>query len=156
MKTCCVTGHRAIPVDEIERVKSELRKVIMSAIEDGYTHFVSGFAETVDLYFAEIVAELKMNNKEISLEAAIPYRKRLKAKNILFQKLISECNKVTVYCEEYRLDCFMQRNKGMVNQSNRVIAVYDGRVKGGTAGTIGYAKKMNRELRIIEVRGSKT
>lgn len=58
-KICMVTGHRKVDPNKIDLVKAELRKKILLAVEDGYTHFVSGFAEGVDLWFASIVAELK-------------------------------------------------------------------------------------------------
>ena len=56
-KTCCVTGHRNISIDCITRVEQALRHEILLAIEDGYTRFISGFAEGADLIFASIVAE---------------------------------------------------------------------------------------------------
>ena len=52
VKTCCVTGHRELPVDKMETVRQELHREILLAIEDGYTAFLSGFAEGVDLIFA--------------------------------------------------------------------------------------------------------
>lgn len=39
----------------------------------------------------------------------------------------------------------------MVEHSDRVIAVYDGREKGGTAGTIRFAHILKKELREIPV-----
>lgn len=58
-KTCCVTGHRDIPVGRITYVEQELRHEILAAIADGYTHFLSGFANGADMIFAAIVAEQK-------------------------------------------------------------------------------------------------
>ena len=54
-KTCCVTGHRDIPEDRIAYVEQELRREVLAAIQDGYTRFISGFAEGADLMFAAIV-----------------------------------------------------------------------------------------------------
>ena len=51
-KTCCVTGHRDLPQKEINRVKAALRKEVEKAVTDGFTCFMSGFAEGVDQYFA--------------------------------------------------------------------------------------------------------
>ena len=51
-KTCCVTGHRDLPQKEIGRVKAALRREIDSAVADGFTRFMSGFADGVDQYFA--------------------------------------------------------------------------------------------------------
>lgn len=57
--TCCITGHRTIPKEKVDYVKGEIQKEVLQAVEDGYTHFISGFAQGVDLLFAAIVAELK-------------------------------------------------------------------------------------------------
>ena len=76
-KTCCVTGHRDLPQKEINRIKAALRKAIEKAVADGFTCFMSGFAEGVDQYFAEIVLEMQKSNPALELVAVIPYQKRL-------------------------------------------------------------------------------
>ena len=45
---------------------------------------------------------------------------------------------VVVIREEYQPSVYSHRNRYMVEHSDRVIAVYDGREKGGTAGTIRF------------------
>ena len=62
-KTCCVTGHRDIPKEYLDYVEQELRREVQAAIEDGYTRFISGFAEGADLMFAAIVAEEKRGTR---------------------------------------------------------------------------------------------
>ena len=126
-KTCCVTGHRDIPAERIAYVEQELRREVRAAIEDGYTRFISGFAEGTDLMFAAIVAEEMEHHPELFLEAAIPYAGRIKTKNQQFHELLRACNGVKIVCEEYEHSCFMQRNRYMAGESQRVIAVYDGR-----------------------------
>ena len=149
IKTCCCTGHRDIPADKIDFVKQELRKKILQAIEDGYTQYISGFAEGTDLIFASIVAELKQETGKLFLEAAIPYRKRLS--NPAVMELIRQCDMVNVHSEEYTPSCFMKRNREMVQASQRVIAVYDGREKGGTHFTICYSRSQEKEVKIINI-----
>lgn len=51
-KICCVTGHRSIPEDLTVFVRKQLEKEVDHAVADGFTYFVSGFAEGVDLMFA--------------------------------------------------------------------------------------------------------
>lgn len=150
-KTCCVTGHRDIPADKTDFVRVQLQKEISLAIKDGYTIFISGFAKGVDLLFAEGVAEEKKKHPELFLEAALPYRNRIKSNDKQFQNLMKHCNGIKIVCEEYKPDCFMLRNRYMVLQSNQVIAVYDGRPKGGTVFTMCHAHAMERDLRIIEI-----
>ena len=43
---------------------------------------------------------------------------------------------IYVAAEEYHPSVYAKRNRHMVEQLERVIAVYDGREKGGTVGTI--------------------
>lgn len=150
-KTCCVTGHREIPEKRIAYVEHELRREILTAIEEGYTRFISGFAEGTDLMFAAIVAEQKKNHPDLFLEAAIPYAGRVKTKNKKFHELLRACNGVKVMCQEYAPSCFMQRNRYMAGESQRVIAVYDGRDHGGTLFTMRYAHTLGKEVYVIKV-----
>ena len=150
-KTCCITGHREIPDHQLEYVKREIEKQVLQAVDDGYTHFISGFAQGVDLMFAAIVAELKKENRSLTLEAAIPYEKRLKSKDQTLQKLLTVCDHVTVLCERYTVQCFFIRNRYMVDESSRILVVNDGRKKGGTFYTIQYAQKENKEIQEIRL-----
>ena len=145
-KTCCVTGHREIPAERAGRIRELLHQEILTAIADGYTHFISGFADGADLLFAEIVAELK-EIYPITLEAAIPYPGRMKTPDKTFQRLIRCCDIVKIHSNAYSKGCYMRRNRYMVDQSQRVIAVYDGRPTGGTAATLRYAG--GKDVRVV-------
>ena len=122
---------------------------MLRALEDGYTRFISGFADGVDLMFAEIVDEMGREHPAVELHAAIPYRGRLQTRDPVFRRLIARCKSVRVYSEAYSSDCYFLRNRSMVEQSQRVIAVYDGRSRGGTAYTIRRAYELGREVRLI-------
>lgn len=152
-KTCCVTGHRDLPQKEINRVKAALRKEIERAIADGFTCFMSGFAEGVDQYFAEIVLEMRRSNPDLELVAVIPYQKRLDnlQKKKRTYKMLETCADIIVIREEYQPSVYSHRNRYMVEHSDRVIAVYDGREKGGTVGTIRFTHVLKKELREIPV-----
>ena len=69
-----------------------------------------------------------------------------------FHELLSMCDAVKVECEKYAPYCFDRRNRYMVRQSQRVIAVFDGRRTGGTALTLRYAQKLDREIRMVHIR----
>ena len=152
-KTCCVTGHRDLPQKEINRVKAALRNELEKAVADGFTRFMSGFAEGVDQYFAEIVLEMQKSNPALELVAVIPYQKRLDnlRKKKWTYEMLKACADVVVIREEYQPSVYSHRNRYMVEHSDRVIAVYDGREKGGTAGTIRFAHTLKKELREIAV-----
>lgn len=148
--TCCVTGHRDIPADKIQYVQMQLHQELLQAIQSGYTHFISGFAAGVDLIFARIVTDLK-SKYPIALEAAIPYPGRMNTPNEVFQSLLKECDIVKVHTGQYSKNCYMVRNRYMVDCSALVIAVHDGRKSGGTAATIRYAHRMERDIREIKL-----
>lgn len=101
-KTCCVTGHREISKDCMIYVKQELHRQVISAIEDGYTRFLCGFAEGADLLFAAVVAEEQKKCPVLCLEAAIPYAGRLKTRNKRFQELLLCCSEVRVGLKNIR------------------------------------------------------
>lgn len=146
--TCCVTGHRDIPADKIQYVQMQLRQELLQAIQSGYTHFISGFAAGVDMIFAGIVADLK-SEYPITLEVAIPYPGRMDTPDRAFQHLVKVCDTVKVHTDRYSKGCYMVRNRYMIDCSALVIAVHDGRKSGGTAATIKYAHKMERDVREI-------
>ena len=150
-KTCCVTGHRDIPEDKKEFVIAELEKEIRAAVADGYTRFISGFAEGTDLIFAALIIELKAQGHPLVLEAAIPYAGRLNSADPFFQKILSLCDRIKVLCEKSSRNCYYIRNRYMVDESSRVIAVYDGRKDGGTTYTINYANTQGRTVMVIEL-----
>jgi uncharacterized phage-like protein YoqJ len=146
VKACCVTGHRAIPEQKKVTIAQLLRQEILKAIADGYTHFISGFATGADLLFADMVVQLKAVYP-IELEAAIPYLGRMKTPDKTFQKLIRCCDTVKIHSDCYFKGCYARRNRYMVDQSQRILAVYDGRATGGTAATLRYAA--GKEVRIV-------
>lgn len=150
-KTCCVTGHRDIPEGRKSYVIQELQREVLAAIDEGYTRFISGFADGADLMFAAIVAEQMKHHPELFLEAAIPYKGRTKTENQQFHELLRACSGVKVVCKEYTPSCFMQRNRYMAGESQRVIAVYDGRVRGGTLFTMRYAHTLGKEVHVIRI-----
>ena len=149
MLTCSFTGHRTIPRGKIEYVRQELRREIELAVAEGFTRFISGFASGVDLEAAAIVAEMKRENPALFLEAAIPYRGRMKTVEPLFRELIGQCDSVYCECEEYAANCYFLRNYYLVKSAERVIAVFSGRQRSGTAQTMRLAEKLGCELRII-------
>lgn len=151
MKALSITGPREIPNDKIEYVRQELRREIEQAIADGFTSFRSSMLNNVDLEFAAIVEEKKKENPELLLEAVIPYSDRMKSKEKRFQKLMKECNSVKVISQERDRDCYFARNRYLVENSQRVIAVSDDGQKSDTAQTIRMAVAKGLELHVIDI-----
>ena len=114
---------------------------------------MSGFADGVDQYFAELVLERKQTNPALELIAVIPYRKAswtsLNKKTRTRELPGGLWPDVVVIQEKYLPSVYSHRNRYMVEHSDRVIAVYDGRETGGTAKTIRFTHRMKKELREI-------
>ena len=150
-KTCCVTGHREISADKLAYVEAELRKAVLTAVDDGYTRFINGGAAGADLLFAAIVAELKEQGHPLFLEAALPYLGRKRSRDQSFQKMLAACDKVKAFSERYSRGCYFVRNRYMVDKSSRVIAIYDGRDSGGTVYTMQYARAKGKTVQVIKI-----
>ena len=102
---------------------------------------------------ARILAKYAKQFPALELIAVIPYRKRLDSlnKKTRTHELLEACADVVVIQEKYLPSVYSHRNRSMVEHSDRVIAVYDGRETGGTAKTIRFTHRMKKELREIPV-----
>ena len=150
-KICCVTGHRDIPDVKSAYVAEQLAKEIDLAIADGFNYFISGFADGTDLMFAKEIVKRIMDGQELFLEAAIPYAGRLDSKDPVFQVCLTYCCEIHVTSQKYERNCFLERNMYMLLKSQRVIAVYDGRRRGGTLYTINRAHLLDRDVYMIKI-----
>ena len=151
MRRICFTGHRDIRPEDITYIKSCLRLIIRDEIRKGTVSFMIGLAKGVDMYAGSIVDDEKKEFPWIKLCGAAPYRGRLNSKNKETLKILEMCDEVSVVSEKSTRDCYEKRNKFMVDSSDKIIAVYDGRGNGGTYNTIEYAKKTGKEVFIIDV-----
>lgn len=146
-ETCCVTGHRSLtPVQGMVSVIELMEEMLMAA-NDGYTRFITGMAEGIDQIFARNVLIIKKYCPDIKLVAAISHRGRLDAKDKGFQELISRCDEVLVLSEKYHPGVYAARNRWMLENSGRLIAVWDGRLTGGTYRTVKLAEKLGIDTR---------
>ena len=157
---CCFTGHRPAKLpwgdDESDlrclALKARLRAAVESAILEGTEHFICGMAEGCDLYFAEVVLELKKRYPHITLEAALPCPSQADrwsaASRARYQALLKQCDYETMVAEQYSPGCMQRRNRYMVDHASLLIAAHDG-LPGGTRGTIEYA--LRRGLDVVDV-----
>ena len=149
----CFTGHRPFKLGVPERkVVKALGKEIKQAIEDGYTTFITGMAQGVDIWAAEIVIDLKKKNDQLKLICACPYDGFEKAWDASWQRryhrILEKADLVKYICDHYSKPCFQIRNEWMVDHSARVIAAWNGEPS-GTKNTVDYANRKNVEVRNI-------
>lgn len=159
--TCCFTGSRpqSLPWGWREEdprcagLKLRMEEQVLSLItRNRVRHFISGGAQGVDTYAAELVLGLRGRFPGVTLELAIPMdgqdsrwppeaRRRYAA-------LLAGADRVTYVQHRYTPDCFHRRNRWMVDRSAYVLAVWDGR-PGGTAYTVDYARQKRRTLLLL-------
>ena len=164
MKACCFSGHRPDrfpwgPNENDEgcrRLKALLKEEIEEACRAGHTHFIAGGASGVDTWAAEIVREVKRGAGGIlTLEIAVPFEgfnSGWGAGDMRRQKKIQDAaDKITVVSTVKKAHAFYERNRYMVDQSDRLIAVFDEKagIRGGTFQTLCYAKMKGIEVRQI-------
>ncbi len=51
--------------------------------------------------------------------------------------------------QEYREGCMLKRNRYLVDHATCLLAVYNGEWRGGTAMTVRYARKLGREIIVL-------
>lgn len=160
-KTIMFTGHRSqnLPFgfDESNIKCLKLKQIIKTQLCDlieneGAINFISGMAIGVDMICAEIVLKLKKEYSHISLECAIPCESQPDKWGESFKQryyyILKECDKKTILQKEYTNDCMHKRNEYMVDNSDIVMAVWNG-TKSGTGYTVEYAKKKGRKILVF-------
>ena len=160
-KTCCFTGHRPSKIgfsessEEMTDLKNSIASEILGLINDhGVRHFISGMALGIDTYAAETVLKLREIYPDITLECAVPCRTQSKkwsaANRERYNDILLKADKVTVLHEYYNYTCMHDRDRYMVDNSDMVLAVWNG-TPGGTAFTVNYARENSKEIIIIPV-----
>ena len=150
-RTCCVTGHREIPVSLRTNVCAAFAREIIRAAEEGYDRFLCGFARGADLLFAREVLTFIEWSRAADLIAVLPFRARADQLRMdpATARMLDSCKEIRIVSEQMHKGAFLLRDRIMVAESSRVIALYDGRRKGGTFYTINEARKRGRVIRII-------
>lgn len=161
IRKCCFTGYRPEKLlylnnkegSEYKNLKKVLTAAIENAMDEGYNYFISGFARGVDLLCAELVLCQVKKGREVFLEAAIPCLNQTQgwpeADMKKYNAMLEQAHYKVYLAKDGNRGCFLRRNRYMVDSSLRIIGVYDGQ-KGGTAHTIEYGRRHNREIILID------
>lgn len=159
-KTCTFTGHREnkLPWRNNEsdprclRLKEQIYDAAEAVYQSGVRHFICGMATGCDMYFGETILRLREEHPDLTLEGAIPcegqsarWSAELRRR---YDRIVAECDFLTVIQKEYTQDCMLRRNRYMVDASSVLISAYNG-APGGTQSTLLYA--IRQGLEIIEL-----
>lgn len=134
-------------------LKKQLRTVIIQLIEQhNVAYFISGMGIGVDMCVAEIVLDLKAKYPYIMLEIAIPFETQAadwpEPLRDRYFSIAEQCDKETMLQTQYTSDCMQKQNRYMVDQSDVLIAVWDG-TPSGTGSTVQYAQEQGKTVWIL-------
>ena len=144
-QTCCFTGHRKIPLDQLECVTQRLRDAVIASIKDGYQYFGAGGALGFDTLAAQTVLNLKKDYQQIKLILVLPCKTQTrgwKQEDIEeYNRILKAADKVVYTSQDYYNGCMHKRNRHLVDNSSLCICYLTERT-GGTAYTVDYARKV--------------
>lgn len=161
MKACAFTGHRpkSFPwrYDETAPdcllLKEVLAAQISALAEQGVTDWLSGMAQGVDLWCAQIVLDLRKENPALKLHAILPCvgqeRKWTASAQERYRSILAQANEVIYVGQEYSQGCMLERNRYVVDHSSILLAVYNGTWRSGTGATVRYARQLGRSIYIL-------
>jgi uncharacterized phage-like protein YoqJ len=127
------TGHR-----DIHNIKDGINQLIDVALDQGITEFFNGMAIGIDQLIAQVLIE-----RELNWTAVIPCQNQDRLWNlqqkVKYKKLLKSASEQIVLYPEYTPGVMQARNQWMVKHSDICLAVYDGRLTGGTALSVNMA-----------------
>ena len=126
--------------------------MLETAIQDGYDTFYCGMAKGFDLLALDCLVSLG-RKYPLHLVACIPYEGQENSFGYemreKYHSLLEWCDEKVVFYPAFHYGCFQVRDRYMVDCADLVIA-YCTRDSGGTAYTIKYAKKNQKEIRYLQ------
>lgn len=151
-KTCCFTGHRALPADRLPQIKQRLEEEILKLVRQGVVYFGAGGALGFDTLAAQTILNLKQFYPQIRLILVLPCKEQDRfwpeADRVIYRDILSRADKVVYTAERYDPGCMHRRNRHLVDHSG-VCLCYQTQPSGGAAYTVRYAK--SRGLRVINL-----
>ena len=160
--SCAFTGHRpkSLPwrynesSPDCTMLKDVLAEQIKTLADDGVTGFISGMAQGVDLWAAQIVLDLRKKNPAIKLCCALPCdNQEIKWSSSVrtqYHSILEPANKIVRTGHEYTKKCMLDRNRYMVDHAGILLAVYNGSYQSGTGMTVRYAQSKKRKIIVID------
>ena len=138
--TCCFTGHRDIYPGDEEKIRTRLRYLTDSLLQNNVKYFGNGGAIGFDMLAAEYILYLRDDvKKKIKLISVLPFpeyydrwsKELIKRQN----RIIRKSDKVVYTYSGYAEDVYQKRNDHLIANSAYCIA-YCRRTTGGTANTV--------------------
>lgn len=162
IKTCAFTGHRPhrFPwrYDETDSRCVALKRAIMEQIsvlaKAGVTDYYSGGADGVDCWAALTVLALREKNPALHLHCILPHEGQADKWSVSarerYDSILNRADSVEYVSQDYYKGCMIERNHRLVESADLLLAVYNGVRRSGTGATVNYARRMGREIIVID------
>ena len=149
-KVCAFTGHRPNKLpwryDEKDARCLALKEVLAEQI--------AALAEATDTWSALAVLSLREKNPAIKLHCILPCTAQAEkwsaSSRELYRSILERADSVVYVSRDYHKNCMLDRNRFLVEHASTLLAVYNGVRRSGTGATVNYARKMGREIIVID------
>ena len=100
------------------------------------------------------VLALRVTNPSLRLHCILPCAAQSAKWSAALQKqyraILEQADSIIFVNRANKKDCMLERDRFLVSYASLVLAVYNGERRGGTAATVRYARKLGRELIVID------
>ena len=160
--SCAFTGHRPhkFPWKDNEAdprciaLKETLAEQIATLAGAGVTEYFTGGADGVDCWAAEIVLTMREKNPALKLHCLLPHEGQADrwsdSAQERYHSILERVDSVDYVSRQYYDGCMIDRNHRLVESAGLLLAVFNGVRRSGTGATVNYARKMGKEIIVID------
>ena len=160
--SCAFTGHRPhkFPWKDNEAdprciaLKETLAEQIATLAGAGVTEYFTGGADGVDCWAAEIVLTMRVKNPALKLHCLLPHEGQADrwsdSAQERYHSILERADSVDYVSRQYYDGCMIDRNHRLVESAGLLLAVFNGVRRSGTGATVNYARKMGKEIIVID------
>ena len=135
-------------------LKAVLEDQIAALVKAGFTQFLSGMAEATDTWCALSVLSLREKNPAIKLHCILPCKEQADkwsaSSRDLYHSILERADSIVYVSSQYYDGCMIDRNHRLVESAGLLLAVFNGVRRSGTGATVNYARKLGREIIVID------
>lgn len=140
--TCCFTGHRVLPPEDLAVLPQVLSRCIADLAEMGLHTYVTGGALGFDTLASEAVLAAKSKFPQLRLVVVAPHANQTAGwsrENVLrYERIRDAADSFVILQTAYTPGCMQRRNRQLVDQSCLCLA-YCSHRPSGAGNTIDYA-----------------
>ena len=154
-RTCCFTGHRAIPEKDLPGILKRTEQAVRRLIERGVVFFGVGGAIGYNTETAKLLFRLRATDyPQIKVILVYPFEgftsRWSDEQRTEYARLLPQYDKAVCVAQRTSREAYLERDRHLVSESTYCIA-YCTRDSGGTAYTLRYAQQEG--LKIYNVAG---